>query len=124
MLEDNKVVPVNSSLVFDKAVLDATNRANILLIDAHANALSLCLMKRAMRGQMPPNNFAFKFQDVTNMGMQAAIGSNPQQWMGLQQAQQALPAQQPQGQQVDLVSTIGKIDQRLDAIDAKFKDLK
>ena len=130
MSEGVKAVPVvNSSLVFDKATVDATNRANILLIDSYANAMSLCLMKRAARGQMPPNNFAFKFQDVGNMGMQAAIQSQPQQWMALQQANQALPAQ-PQ-QQVDMVGTVAKLDARLDdvgsklnAIDAKFKDLK
>jgi hypothetical protein len=117
------VVPVApSSLVFDKQIINHTNKLNMLMLDAYANANCLFLMKRAARGQAPPNNFGFKFNDLGNMGMQAAIQSNPNQWMALQQANQSLPAQ-PQGQQIDLAATIGNLDKRLDAIDAKFEEL-
>ena len=116
----------SSSLVFNKQIVDHTNKLNMLMLDAYANANCLFLMKRAAKGQAPPNNFGFKFNDLGNMGMQAAIQSNPNQWMALQQANQALPAQ-PQ-QQVDIAATIAKLDLKIDsgfnAIDAKFKDLK
>ena len=120
----------STSIVFNKQIVDHTNKLNMLMLDAYANANCLFLMKRAARGQAPPNNFGFKFNDLGNMGMQAAIQSNPNQWMALQQANQSLPAQ-PQGQQIDLAATIANLDKRLDdvgdklnAIDVKFEDLK
>ena len=98
-MNDGQIVPQAGSVMFDKDVLEVAKQAQILMINGYANAIAAATMKRAMKGQMPANNFNFKFNDVRNMGIDAAgtYGMNNQQLtlatQPVQQVNQLLPQQ-------------------------------
>ena len=91
-------------VMFDKDVLDAAKGAQIAMIVGFGNCIVRANMMKAARGQMPANNFMFKFNDVANMSINAAgiHGLDNQQLTAatLPQANQLLP-QQPAQQVVD-----------------------
>ena len=94
-----------SPVMFDKDVLNAAKGVQIAMIVGYGNCIIRANMIKAARGQMPANNFMFKFNDVANMSINAAgiHGLDNQQLTAatLPQANQMLP-QQPQQPQVTL----------------------